>query len=485
MTKASFIKIMNTVGLLCLLFSLINIPPIIISIIYDDGMAGEFINALSITVLFGLALWLPFKSSNDELYRRDGFLIIVLVWLSLSLLSSIPFDLILHTSMIDSLFEAVSGITTTGATVLSDLDAMPPSLLFYRQELQWFGGMGLIVLAVAIIPQLGIGGMSIYKAEVPGVMKEEKLTPRLNQTASMLWKMYLALTIACALAYWLAGMSAYDAVAHSLSTISTGGFSTHDQSLNYFQSPVVEGIAVVFMMLGAINFSIHFLAFKQKSLLHYLLDPEVRFFFLVVSAATLLIVLTLMTLQVYTHISHSFRDSIVTVVSMITSTGFVTADYSKWPLFIPFFLMVIGFVGGCGGSTAGGMKVMRILILIKLIYREIRRLTHPKGVFFIKLGRQHKLQSRTLQSVFGFFTLYVSSFAVLLLLMMMTGIDQVTAFSAVATCMNNMGPGLGDVTQSFASLHDPAKILSVISMLLGRLEVVSVLVLLSPAYWRA
>jgi len=480
-----FSKVTKTVGSLCLLFSVIFVPPIIVSYLYHDGTMPQFIESLAITLLLGVLLWLPFKTLKTELYRRDGFLIIVLVWFALSLISSIPFDLILHTSVIDSLFEAVSGVTTTGATVLTGLDNMPPSLLFYRQELQWFGGMGLIVLAVAVIPQLGIGGMSIYKAEVPGVMKEEKLTPRLSQTASLLWKIYLGLTIACGIAYWLAGMNPYEAISHSLATVSTGGFSTHDQGLNYFEhSTLIMIIAIVFMLLGGINFSLHYLAFRGKSLKAYFQDEEVRLFFVVVFGASFLIIAILSYFHTYSSLFEVSLKTVFTVVSNITSTGFVSADFSYWPLFTPFFLIIIGFVGGCGGSTAGGMKVMRILILFKLIGREMKRLLHPRGVFHIRLNGRKRLADRTLQSVFGFFSLYVASFVVLLLLMMLDGVDQVTAFSAIATCMNNMGPGLGDVTQSFASLDDTAKIISAASMLLGRLEVVSVLVLLSPQYWK-
>ena len=479
-----FGKVTKTVGSLCLLFSIIFLPPIIVSFIYHDGTIPAFSESFIITISIGLVLWLPFRKKGAELYRRDGFLIITIVWIALSLLSSVPFDLILHTSVIDSLFEAVSGVTTTGATVLSQLDGMPPALLFYRQELQWFGGMGLIVLAVAVIPQLGIGGMSIYTAEVPGVMKEEKLAPRLNNTASILWRMYLGLTILCMLAYWMAGMSFYDAISHSLATVSTGGFSTHDLSLTYFHSPVIEEIAIVFMMLGAINFSLHFVFLRKRRFSVYFQDEEVRLFILIISIAVFLLVITLNHFNVYQDLFATTLNATFTIVSMITSTGFVTEDYSVWPLFIPLLLMMIGFVGGCGGSTAGGMKVMRILILIKLIGREMKRLLHPHGVFHIRLNNRNKIQSKTLHSVFGFFSLYVASFSVLLLLMMMDGVDAITAFSAVATCMNNMGPGLGEVTQSFAGLDDPAKIISVISMLLGRLEVVSVLVLLSPEYWK-
>ena len=479
-------KITKTVGSLCLLFCVIFIPPMVVSFIYHDGTLAQFTESFFITLLIGITMWIPFREKKVELYQRDGFLIIVLVWLALSLLSSIPFDLILHTSIVDSLFEAVSGITTTGATVLTGLDDMPPSLLFYRQELQWFGGMGLIVLAVAVIPQLGIGGMSIYKAEVPGIMKEEKLTPRLHKTASTLWKMYLGLTLSCALAFWLAGMNIFDALSHSLATVSTGGFSTHDKSMGYFENGIIEGIAIIFMILGAINFSLHFVAIKNRSLKNYFFNEEVRLFIMIVLGSTLIIAFTLLEVfDGYHHVFRTFLNSSFTVVSFITSTGFATVDYSAWPTFIPFFLILIGFVGGCGGSTAGGMKVIRILILFKLINREMKRLLHPKGIFFIRVNGRSKIQERTLQSVFGFFALYVVAFSSLLLLMMADGVDQITAFSAIATCMNNMGPGLGEVTSSFASLDDSAKIISVASMLIGRLEVVSVLILLSPEYWKA
>ena len=475
---------MKIIGSLYLIFSVVYLPPIWISLIYQDGKTLDFGESLATNFIIGLSLWFIFRKTDHRLNGKDGFLIIVLFWVSLSLISSIPFDLILHTSVIDSLFEAVSGLTTTGATVLSGLDTMPPSLLFYRQELQWFGGLGLIVLAVAIIPQLGIGGMSIYKAEVPGVMKEEKLTPRLANTAALLWKIYLGMTLACAFAYWLAGMSFFDAVSHSLTTVSTGGFSTHDQSLSYFHSKLIEDIAIVFMILGAINFGVHYLSLKSRSLFPLFRDSEFRLFAIIVISTSLIIALTLLYFHYYHQVSDSFQNSLFTVISVITSTGFVTADFSKWPMFLPFFLIVISFVGGCGGSTAGGMKVIRILVLLKLITREFSRLLHPKGQFSIRINKGQILPERVLQSVFGFFSLYVLSFILLLILMIADHVNVATAFSAVATCMNNTGPALGDLAQSFSALNDPGKVISIASMLLGRLEVVSILVVLNPEYWR-
>lgn len=484
MRRHRLVRVIRTVGTLCLVFSLIFVPPIIVAELYQDHQEPGFLVSLIITLGLGLLLWFPTRKQHTSLHRKDGFLIIALVWGCLSFLSSLPFDLVLHTSVVDSLFEAVSGITTTGATVLADLDSLPPSLLFYRQELQWFGGMGLVVLAIAVIPQLGIGGMSIYKAEVPGVMKEEKLTPRLNKTASMLWKIYLLLTLLCAASYWAAGMSGYDAIAHSLSTVSTGGFSTHNLSMGYFHSELIEGIAILFMVLGATNFSLHFVALRHRSIKGYWRNSELRTFLFIVISSSLLITLLILYFRRDNPLLGTLHDALFTVVSMITSTGFVTEDYSTWPVFIPFFLIVIGFVGGCGGSTAGGMKVMRIQVLAKLVGREVKRLLHPKGVFPIRLGRDTTIPQGTLQSVFGFFALYIASFVVLILLMSLDGVDQVTAFSAVATCMNNMGPGLGDIVQSFSGLNDPAKLIAIVSMLLGRLEVVSVMILLSPEYWK-
>lgn len=475
---------MRIVGTLYLMFSIVFIPPIIVSIIYHDGELTPFLEALSINFITGFVLWFLFRKRSGNFHGKDGFLIIVLFWVSLGLVSAIPFILILHTSIVDSLFEAISGLTTTGATVLSGLDHMPQSLLFYRQELQWFGGLGLIVLAVAIIPQLGIGGMSIYKAEVPGLMKEEKLTPKLTNTASLLWKIYLGLTIACAIAYWLAGMSVFDAIAHSLTTLSTGGYSTHDESIAYFHSTLIDNIAIFFMLLGGINFGIHYVSFRKHSLLPYWRDSEARLFFIIVIATSLIVGLALLDFNYYQLASDNIENAVFTVVSVITSTGFATTDFSVWPLFLPFFLIVISFIGGCGGSTAGGMKVIRILVLLKLIAREFKQLLHPKGKFLIRLRKGEALPESVLQSVFGFFSLYILSFIFLLVLLVADHIDISTAFSAIATCMNNTGPALGELAQSFSSLDDFGKSISIVSMLLGRLEVVSILVVLNPEYWR-
>lgn len=475
--------VLRITGFLCMLFSTTLLPPLLVSLWYRDGEAGHLAVGLLVMAGSGLLLWLSGLGRPVELRRRDGFLLVALFWCLLSLLGLFPFLFGLELSPVDALFESVSGLTTTGATVLSGLDGLPPSLLFYRQEIQWFGGMGLIVLAVAIMPMLGIGGMSIYRAEAPGPMKDEKMTPRLAHGARALWMLYLGITVACALAFWGAGMTPFDAIAHSLSTVSTGGFSTHDASMAWFDSPTIEWIASLFMLLGSINFAIHYLAVTRHDIRCYWQDTEVRTFLLLIVAAVLLISLMLERAGLEESWRAAVRHSTFEVVSVITSTGFGVESFASWPLFLPVLMLFISFVGGCGGSTAGGMKVMRVLVLAKLGWRELRRLPHPRSVLQIKIGGR-RLREQTLQAIWGFFAVYVATFVILMLSMMATGLDQVTAFSAIATCMNNLGPGLGEVSETFAGIGDTAKLVAVAAMLLGRLEVFTILVLLQPAYWR-
>ncbi len=471
------------VGLLICVFSVSLLPPVAISLEYHDGEAPELLAMFLLILGIGSGLWLVNRRATGQIQHREGFLIVVLFWVLLGVLGALPLKFSLHLSFVDALFESVSGLTTTGATVLQGLDGMQPSILFYRQEIQWFGGMGLVVLAVAVLPMLGVGGMSLYRAEIPGPMKEEKMVPRLVSSTRSLWLIYVAITAACALAYWWAGMTPFDAVSHSLTTVSTGGFSTHDASLGYFHSATIESIAVVFMLLGAINFSIHFRALQQRSAVPYLRDVEVRWFLRFVLLATLVITAGLWYDHYYGGLLADLRNAVFEVVSVITSTGFGTVDFNTWPLVFPTLLLAISFIGGCGGSTAGGMKVLRVLILFRLGHREIVRLIHPKALVPVKLDGRI-VPARTLHSILGFFAVYMAAFAVLMLLMMATGLDQVSAYAAVATCINNLGPGMGVVSQSFADVSEVGKIVSVVAMLLGRLEVFSILILLHPEFWR-
>ncbi|MGH8547700.1 MAG: TrkH family potassium uptake protein, partial [Methylococcales bacterium] len=481
-----FKVILRIIGLLMMVFSVTMLPPIAISQLFGDDGAPAFLKGFLITLASGAALWLPFRTGGHDLRQRDGFLIVALFWLILGTVGALPFLLADTPDMTptDAIFEAISGFTTTGATVLSGLDQMPRSILYYRQQLHWFGGMGIVVLAVAIMPMLGIGGMQLYKAETPGPVKDTKLTPRIAETAKSLWMIYFGITALCAGSYWLAGMDWFDALGHSFATVATGGYSTHDASLGYFNSPTIEMVSIFFMLISGINFTVHFLALQKLSTRVYLLDREVCGYIVIIVLAGLLISSHLIFQGAGKYsIGDSVRHGIFHVVSFITTTGFTTTDFYNWPGFTPVLLIFICFIGGCAGSTSGGLKVIRVILLYKQGMREITRLIHPNAWVPVKIGG-NPLSYRVVDAVWGFFALYVVSFGVMMLLMMETGLDQVTAFSAIATCINNTGPGLGEVTTTFATLSDPAKWLSCIAMVLGRLEIYTVLVLLSPAYWR-
>ena len=476
--------IAKVLGLLMMLFSLTMLPPLGIALLYDDGQWQRFSNGLMVVMVTGLIIWLPFRKETGDLRVRDGFLITTLFWVALSVAGSIPFYLSNDApfSYIDSLFEAVSGLTTTGATVITGIDSLPESMLWYRQQLQWLGGMGIIVLAVAILPMLGIGGMQLYRAEVPGPVKDNKLTPRIGETAKALWYIYVALTVLCALAYRAAGMTWFDAIGHSFSTLSLGGFSNHDASIGYFNSTLIEMIAVGFMVIAGANFALHFMSFRQRSLSFYWRDSEFRFYFstlVVVSVITVLVLIMTATLTP----SNAVIKGIFEVVAIGTTSGFSSADFSQWPLMLPFMLFMLAFMGGCAGSTGGGMKVMRVLLIYRQGAREMKRLLHPNAVIPVKLGNR-PVSDRVLQAVWGFFSVYMFMFVAMLMILLATGIDQVTAWTAVAATLNNLGPGLGGVAYHYGNLNDIAKWVLCFSMLLGRLEVFTLLVLMTPAFWR-
>ncbi len=476
-------SIARIVGLFAIMFGLTLASPMLISLWYGEADFVSFLGPMAGSLGLGLSLWLLGRFRPANLGVRDGFLIVALFWFLLTLLGAWPLVLSARLSPVDALFESASGLTTTGATVITGLDDLPRSVLFYRQQLQWLGGMGLIVLGVAVLPMLGIGGMQLYRAEAPGPLKEEKLTPRLAETARALWGIYLALTLACAIGYWLAGMDIFDAVAHSLATVSTGGFSTHDASIGFFQSAAVEAVAIVFMLLAAINFGVHYVVLHRRDPLHLLRDLESRTFLLFVLAVAVFVGLVLRLQGGYEHWHPSLRDATFEVVSVVTSTGFGTVDFSHWPEMLPVLLILISFVGGCGGSTAGGMKVMRVLLLLRQGALEVRRLIHPRAYHPLRLGRR-VVDDRLMQSIWGFFAVYVAAFSFLDMLMIHAGLDKVSAFAAVATCMNNLGPGLGQVAYNFQTVSDYGKLVGVLAMLLGRLEVFTILVLLSPDFWR-
>lgn len=477
--------IQRILGILLSLFSLTMFPPLLISMITNDGATIPFVSAFALILSLGLVLWFPVRNYKNELRLRDGFVVVVLFWVGLGLTGSVPL-ILANTpdlSITDAVFESISGLTTTGATIIVGIDFLPKSILFYRQELQWLGGMGIIVLAVAILPMLGIGGMQLYRAETPGPVKDNKLTPRITETAKALWYIYLSMTVACALAYWLAGMTLFDAVAHSFATVSIGGFSTHDTSIGYFNSGLIEAVAIFFMLLSGINFSLHFMSWKNTSVKAYWHDAELRAYLSIL----LMISLTCAIYHVFSNDYDSFakalEHSIFQTVSIATTTGFTTAEYQGWSGFMPLLLLFSSFIGACAGSTGGGIKVIRILLVFKQGMREIKRLIHPSAIFIIKVGNK-PISERVIEAVWGFFAVYIALFTFLLLALMATGLDQVTAFSALAACMNNLGPGLGKVSQHYANINDVAKWILCFAMLLGRLEIFTLLVLFTPTFWR-
>ena len=476
--------ILRILGILLMVFSLTMIPPAIVSHLYNEGLYSVFYLCLAITFTTGLVLWLPTYNVKGELRTRDGFVVTVMFWLVLGIFGAIPFVLTqeLHISFVDAIFESVSGLTTTGATVITGLDELPKSILFYRQQLQWLGGMGIIVLAVAILPMLGIGGMQLYRAETPGPVKDSKLTPRITETAKALWYIYATLTLVCAISYKLAGMNWFDAISHSFSTVAIGGFSTHDASIGYFDSQLIESIAAFFMLISAINFGLHFFAWRRKTISHYIQDPEVKFF-IATLGLTIAISFSVLTLNETYLPLKAISESVFMVVSIATTTGYATADFTSWPTVLPFMLMLTAFAGGCAGSTAGGMKIIRVLLIVKQGHREIKRLVHPNAVFSVKLSNK-PIPEKVLQAVWGFFSVYVMVFVIMLLAIMATGIDQITAWSAIAATLNNLGPGLGDVAENYGSINDTAKWILCFSMLLGRLEVFTLLILFTPIFWR-
>ncbi|MDP6103274.1 MAG: TrkH family potassium uptake protein [Gammaproteobacteria bacterium] len=475
----------KTIGLLLMIFSFTQLPPILVSYIQNDGEIATFITAFVFTFVGGLIFWFPYRQSRKDFKIREGVLIVVCFWLVLSLFATTPFlltDSIGYLSFSSAFFESMSGLTTTGATVIDNLDQLPKSILYYRQQLQWLGGMGIIVLAVAILPLLGVGGVELYHAESSGISKD-RLTPKLRQTALMLWKIYIGLTIVCALSYMLAGMDIFDAIGHSFSTVAIGGFSTHNESIGYFNSCQIEIVAMIFMLLAGVNFSLHFVAWSNLSINHYWKDSEFKAYAAIITAVIIIVVLLLIANNQYDSYLESIRHGAFQAISIATTTGFASQKFSSWVPVIPTILIIMSFVGACVGSTGGGIKVVRVLVMFRLGIREIKKYIHPNAQVNVKLNHSN-LAERTLTSVLGFFSLYIISFVLILTLLMLTGMDQVSAFSSTAASMNNLGPGLGSVAENYSSVSDTAKWILSISMLIGRLEVLTLIALFHKSFWR-
>jgi len=481
--------ILKVLGILLMLFSTSYMIPLAVSIFYDDGSSSAFVYSLIITMSLGACLWIPYSNEKRELRSRDGFLITVLFWIVLGAIGSLPFILgsTPHLSITDSIFESVSGLTTTGATVIENIEELPLSILFYRQMLQWLGGIGIVVIALAILPMLGVGGMQLYRAEVPGPVKDSKLTPRIGETAKALFFVYLILTLACAVAYKLAGMSTFDAIGHSFSTVSIGGFSTHDASMGFFlDSPDYNGnlilsVCIFFTVISGLNFGLHYVALFRRSIRHYLKDTEARVYLLILGSSAIFVTLGLMIANQFAA-SETLLQGVFHTVSIMTTAGFTASNLGTWPEHIAFFLLFLSFFGACAASTGGGIKIGRMIILAKQTLREITRLIHPSAVVPIKVGNR-AVDARIADAIWGFFGAYLIVFYAMILVLLASGLDFVTAWSAVSATLNNLGPGLGEVVSNYASIPNFSKWVLCFSMILGRLELFTLIVLFVPLFW--
>ncbi|MGN2390352.1 TrkH family potassium uptake protein [Pelomicrobium sp. G1] len=472
-------------SLVIVIFGLTMLFPVLVSLIYDDDGLYAYIKGLSICLVAGGLLWLATHRYTRELQVRDGFLLVALAWLALPAVAAVPF--MLHfpqLSFTDAYFEAVSGLTTTGATIFEGLDGFPPSINLWRGELQWLGGMGILVLAVAILPLLGVGGSQIFKAETPGPMKDTKLTPRITETARGLWLVYFILTLACIGAYRLAGMGWLDAVIHAFTTLSLGGYSTHDASYGFFASPAIEAVTILFMLLAGLNFGSHFLAFRRLSFAPYRHDPELGWYFLVLAASCVGIALYLWLAGTYADFAAALRYAAFNTVSIATTTGYANTDYNQWPIFASLWMLFLASFVSCSGSTGSGIKMARALLLYKQVFREMTRIIHPQAVVPVKLGG-NVVPNTVIYAVLSFSFLWMASVVVMTLLLSASGLEIVSAFTAVIACITNTGPGLNQVgpATNYASLTDFQTWVCSFATVLGRLELFTLFILLNPAFW--
>ena len=470
---------------LIMLFSCMFAVPAVVSVIYRDQTLENFLLAAVAGLAIGLFLWAATRRYEAELKPRDGFILVVTLWVGLAATSAMPF--MLHDpslSFTDAFFESISALTTNGATVLSSLDTLPPAINFWRHFMQWLGGMGIIVLAVAILPMFGVGGMQIYKAEMPGPMKDAKLAPRIAQAAKSLWLLYCVFTLLCILALKAAGMDWFDALCHGLSTVALGGFSTKDASVGHFDSLSIELIIAGFTLLSGLNYATHFYALRQKSLKPYRADSEAIAVLAVIFGSILMFFNDTATTEIYTF-GAALRHVSFNVISIATDSGFASADYAQWPIFVPLWMMFLSCFTASSGSVGGGIKMIRTLILFRQAQRETTQLLHPRAVLPLKVNGR-ALPDSVAFSVLGFIFVYVMSIIVLTFVMIASGLDFMTSLSAVIASINNTGPGLGQVgpAANYAGLTDFQTWVCALAMLLGRLELFTLLILFTPAFWR-
>jgi trk system potassium uptake protein TrkH len=482
----SLFPVLNVLGAAIAVFALTMLTPLAVAFFNDESALIAYDNAFLITFVSGAALWLATRRFKRELLPRDGFLLVVLIWTVLPAFATLPLLLHLPTlSFTDAYFEAVSGMTTTGATTMSGLDALPVSINFWRCLLQWMGGMGILVLMVAILPLLGVGGTQLFRAETAGPLKEAKLTPRITDTAIGLWSVYGAISAACFAAYWAGGMSPLDAAMHMFTTMSLGGLSPYDASFSHFKSPLLEWIAVIFMTLASVNFALYFLCLRRRTLGVLVTDIEARGTVLVLVSSVLLVAAYLLWHGTYRDPWLALRYSAFNVVSIASTTGYATADFNQWPTFAPWFMLMLSGVATSAGSTGAGIKMIRFIVLVKQARREMLRALHPSVVSPVLL-RDAVVENNVIFAVLAFMLMYGTTLIALTFLLTVAGLDVITAFSAVVACVNNMGPGLNQVgpATNYGVLNDFETWVCAVAMLLGRLEMMSVFVLFTAAFWR-
>ncbi len=482
----AYFPVVSVLGLMLMLFGLVMGFPLAVSFALHDGATQAYDLAILATFATGLLLWSSARGARRDLHVSDGFLLVAATWLIVPVFGALPLMLYLpELSFTDAYFEAASGLTTTGATVLTGLDALPVSINLWRTFMHWVGGMGVIVLMVAVLPLLGIGGRQIFRAETPGPMKESSLTPRITETAKGLWLVYVVLTLACGVALWWAGMAPWEAVIHAFSIMGLGGFSTRDASLGAFDSLPIELVAIVFALLSGINYATHYLVLVQRHPRAYARDPELRWFFGVLALTIVLLCLYLLQRGVYEDAGLALRHVAFHAVSLATSLGLATYDYTAWPMFAQLAVLFLGSFAACSGSTGGGIKMMRAIILYKQVHREVVRALHPSAVVPLRLGRQ-SVSENVLHAVLAFGFMYMVSIVSLTLVLSASGLELLTAFSGVVACINNTGPGLAEVgpAGNYQGLSDFQTWVLSFAMILGRLEIFTLLVILTPAFWR-
>jgi trk system potassium uptake protein TrkH len=479
-------SVLNVLAVMTMIFAAAMMVPAAVALVADDAAQSVFEKAVLITLIAGILLWGITRSRRRELQPRDGFLLVALVWTVLPAFATLPLLMFLpELSFTDAYFETVSGLTASGGTILSGLDALPPSINFWRMFLVWMGGMGVVVLAVAILPLLGVGGSQMFKAETPGPMKDAKLTPRIAETAKGLWGIYALITIACIVSLKLAGMTWFDATVHSFSTMGLGGFSTHDASFGFWNSPAIEAVTIFFMLLAGINFGTHFLAFRRRDWQPYKTDPEAWVYLLLVTGSCFIIAWFLLGNRFYEDFWTALRYASFNVVSVATTTGFSNTDYGQWPIFAPVWMLFLCGFATCSGSTGGGIKMVRAVIMVKQTLRELKRIVHPRAYIPVKLAGS-MVENNIVFAVLAFMLVYGGTVTVLTMLLTASGLDLITSASAIIACVNNTGPGLAKVGPSttYAVLTDFQTWLCTIAMLLGRLELMTLLVVFTPGFWR-